>query len=722
MQCLHQCPKAVVRQQCLLWRPGGRRVVVTANAISAILPRSFATTTSNDVWDRYRVFPPTADILHQIQQERQAVLHRIDPQLYQQVYQEIWQGQNESSIAQTHLDAHWAVGPSGKAVYRWSDGETTRRFECMRREYMSVNSTAKTLLNLPGGSSLPSAPCLSHDEQYLAHLLPNQDNGCSAVMISNTTDSGRTYSWQNLPPGIIQVEFGPRHAKGYDIFFLQSTTSDHRPYQIWKSVWSEDTAAAPPLPDLLWSVADDPTLYLHVQPTKGGEFVMVQAQSLDSNQVFLLGDDSTMRPVALPTKGRTVHVDVGANGEVFVLVKDAEKGHCLVESKVDKLPLVGDPFAQDSLSVSGFEITEIDLYRYWVVLYEVNNMDGTPRIRVVDRRTAGETWIVDMPPNAAVAQMFQPVHNAWYDASACRFQVDTPIHTAVVYEYNFVSRRLDCVTPNADPKDDDFEGERVAVSSHDGTMVPLSVIRRRGSIVDNNKKHIPVVLTAYGAYGRNVDLSYNPAWRPLLDRGYAIAWAHVRGGGERGTTWHTQGRREHKVNSALDYLACANALQQYLFGRPVRLIAKAYSAGGVAVAGAVNRQPNLFDQLVLTNAFLDVCATMRNPNLPLTEHEWDEYGDTKRDDLIRLYCPVQTAVGVREFPRTLLLAALQDEAVPYWNALVYAKALRRSLAPGAIYINVLVEDGVGHDLGDKLLHISALEVAFILSGDNEIKG
>ena len=725
----------VVRQERRLRRLGPRGVFAVHDAISVILRRSFDTNTSNDrdeVWDRYRVFTPTPDIHHEIHRERQAVLHRTDPQLYQQVYGEIWRAQNDaSSIARTHVDEQWAVGPSGKAMYRWiehhhSNGDITRHFECMERENRSLNSTSNTILKLPGGSSLLSSPSLSHDERYLAHLIPNQGNDGTTLLITstttNTTGSGETYSWRNLPIDIIQVEFGPRHDRGYDIFFLQST-KDHRPYQIWKSVWSDDMDTATPTLESLWSVADDPTLFLHVQRTKGGEFVMVQAQSLDSNQVFLLGpNDSKMRSVGVSTKNRTHHVDVGASGDVFVLVRDAEKGHCLLETHVNKLPLMGDPFAQNSLSVSGFEITEIDLYRHWLVLYEVSTMDGTPRIRVVDRRRAGETWIVNVPPTASAAQMFQPVHNAWFDASVCRFQVDTPLQTAVMYEYNFESRKLRCVTPNTDPKDDDYERKRFAVSSHDGTMIPLSVIRRRRIADNNEEKCIPVVLTAYGAYGRNVDLSYNPAWGPLLDRGYAIAWAHVRGGGERGITWHTHGRREHKINSALDYLACANALQQYLLGSPVRLIAKAYSAGGVTVAGAVNRHPSLFNQLVLTNAFLDVHATMNNPSLPLTEHEWDEYGDPKVvDDLIRRYCPVQTAVGIRKFPRTLLVAALQDEVVPYWNAVVYAKALRHSLAPGANNIYVLVEDGIGHDLGNKLLHVSALETAFILSGDNEVK-
>jgi hypothetical protein len=43
-----------------------------------------------------------------------------------------------------------------------------------------------------------------------------------------------------------------------------------------------------------------------------------------------------------------------------------------------------------------------------------------------------------------------------------------------------------------------------------------------------------------------------------------------------------------------DYLACVEALTSYLLDKPVRLVAKALSAGGVVVGAAVNRRPDLF--------------------------------------------------------------------------------------------------------------------------------
>jgi oligopeptidase B len=411
-------------------------------------------------------------------------------------------------------------------------------------------------------------------------------------------------------------------------------------------------------------------------------------------------------------------VEVGAGGDVFVLVRDSRQGSTLVETTVDQLPFAGTIVpSYGRLAAAGHEILEVDLYRYWMALYEVSRLDGSQRIRVVDRRTAGEEWIVPLTRREAqeVAHV-QSLPGACYEATSLHFCVDTPIAPRAIYEYNFISRRLEKISGGQEEiEEDKYVSMRVAVSSSDGTMVPLSLVHRRQDA--DTLDQIPVVLMAYGAYGQNLDLSFQPAYQALLNRGYALAFASVRGGGELGVTWHEKGRRHQKSCGIQDYLACAEALHQYLLAKPVRLVAKAFSAGGVVVASAVNQQPQLFDTVVLTNAFLDVYASMNNPDLALTQHEWDEYGNPLEDDLVkeemRTYCPVHTAPSAYKNPRTLLVGALQDEAVPYWNALVYAQALRHG-GSHSNNVSVLIEDGAGHDLAEKLLHVAAVETTFIL--------
>ncbi len=124
-------------------------------------------------------------------------------------------------------------------------------------------------------------------------------------------------------------------------------------------------------------------------------------------------------------------------------------------------------------------------------------------------------------------------------------------------------------------------------------------------------------------------------------------------------------------------MACAEALTGYLLDKPVQLVAKAFSAGGgVDVGAAVNRRPDLFRGVVLTNAFLDVEATMQNQSLHLTQHEWEEYGNPLEDSLaaesIASYCPVANVNddGSGLLPKFLLVGTLDDRKVPVWNYVV----------------------------------------------------
>ena len=133
------------------------------------------------------------------------------------------------------------------------------------------------------------------------------------------------------------------------------------------------------------------------------------------------------------------------------------------------------------------------------------------------------------------------------------------------------------------------------------------------------------------------------------------------------------------------------------------------------MGAAVNQHPELFGNVVLTNCFLDVKKTMENPNLFLTEHEYDEYGnptsDAKAAKTISSYCPVSTARQAKEqTSRFLIIGAFDDVQTPFWNAFIYGSKIRaRSRAKNRVFIHI--ESHGGHHLQ---LHVAALEAAFVI--------
>lgn len=265
--------------------------------------------------------------------------------------------------------------------------------------------------------------------------------------------------------------------------------------------------------------------------------------------------------------------------------------------------------------------------------------------------------------------------------------------------------------------------ERILVESQDGTKVPMSLFYSHNKNKSNKQrqnKASQAILFGYGSYGESMNPSFDPTLRPYLDRGFVLAYAHTRGGGDLGNAWYHQGRLYQKPNAIQDYIACAQALIHQGYTEPNHLTFKAFSAGGVLVGAAANQQPNLVGCVVLTNGFVDVLKAMQQSSLYLTQHEYDEWGnpndDPKAAATIASYCPVtnannnDTRSNTTHRARFLLLGNYEDTQVPYWNALIYGKKIRQN-SHSKDKVHVHIESHGGHQLQ---LHVSALEAAFII--------
>lgn len=87
--------------------------------------------------------------------------------------------------------------------------------------------------------------------------------------------------------------------------------------------------------------------------------------------------------------------------------------------------------------------------------------------------------------------------------------------------------------------------------------MPLTVAYQQGTLSGGPA---PTLLHVYGAYGYTLEADFEPHRRLLMDRGWVVALAHVRGGGELGRRWHAMARQLTKACSVRDTLACAQAL------------------------------------------------------------------------------------------------------------------------------------------------------------------
>ncbi len=150
--------------------------------------------------------------------------------------------------------------------------------------------------------------------------------------------------------------------------------------------------------------------------------------------------------------------------------------------------------------------------------------------------------------------------------------------------------------------------------------------------------------------------------------GYAIA--HIRGGTEKGYSWHIDGKLDRKRNTFLDFIVAGEHMAQEGYGSIGRIAAHGGSAGGMLVGAVANMQPDLFGAFVGEVPFVDVLNTMSDADLPLTPPEWPEWGNSIEDkaayDYIAAYSPYDN-VAARDCPAILATAGLTDPRVTYWE-------------------------------------------------------
>ncbi|GAX77012.1 hypothetical protein CEUSTIGMA_g4459.t1 [Chlamydomonas eustigma] len=286
--------------------------------------------------------------------------------------------------------------------------------------------------------------------------------------------------------------------------------------------------------------------------------------------------------------------------------------------------------------------------------------------------------------------------------------------------------------------------------SGSSALVPVSISYRKDKMTWDGSNMC--VLHGYGAYGSRALLPhFNRMDLPLMDRGVVLASAYVRGGGELGSAWHLSGKLLRKKNTVFDFLAAANLLcsplafsddsilegssivcsdwkskkQDFLSSSQLeleearrmsivtrqvsshhKLAAWGRSAGGITVAGAINKAPHTFKAAILDVAFLDVLSTMSDPSLPLVLKERKEWGDPLRSNqvwqYISSYSPYDNLARINDpesahgnamspnedgqlcsaphFPHFLFTSSLNDPRVSYHEPAKYVAMLRSLIA------------------------------------------
>ncbi|TAF63994.1 MAG: S9 family peptidase [Cytophagales bacterium] len=317
--------------------------------------------------------------------------------------------------------------------------------------------------------------------------------------------------------------------------------------------------------------------------------------------------------------------------------------------------------------LGGFEI-----FRDFLVVQE--RIKGLVQIRLINWKTKQEHYVDFGEPTYAAGLAYNPEFNT----TQLRYSFTSLVTPSSTYEYDMNTRQKKLLKQQevlGGYNTNDYVQERLYATAQDGTLVPISIVYKKGLQKNGNN---PCLLYAYGSYGSSTDAGFNSNRLSLLQRGFVFAIAHIRGGQEMGRQWYENGKMFNKKNTFTDFIAATEYLQQQKYSSPEYFFAQGGSAGGLLMGAIVNMRPDLYKGVLAAVPFVDVVTTMLDETIPLTTFEYDEWGNPNNIDsyiYMLSYSPYDN-VEKKSYPNLLVTTGLHDSQVQYWEPAKWVAKLR----------------------------------------------
>ena len=316
-------------------------------------------------------------------------------------------------------------------------------------------------------------------------------------------------------------------------------------------------------------------------------------------------------------------------------------------------------------------VDRIELFRNYLVIGE--HSDGLAQVRIKPWRD-GTARLVEVGEADYAATIGD---NREQSTDVLRYNVTSLVTPNTVYDLDMRTgkreeRKRDAVL-GYDAAN--YRSERVWAVARDGVKIPVSLAYRRDVKRDGTA---PMFQMGYGAYGAQNDPHFNQSFVSLLDRGFVVAVAHVRGGGELGRAWYEDGKLFKKNNTFTDFIDTTEYLVAQKIAAKDKVFAFGRSAGGLLMGAVANMAPQDYRGIFTQVPFVDVVTTMLDDSIPLTTNEYDEWGnpqDTKFYEYMLAYSPYDN-VKAQAYPAMLITTGLNDSQVQYYEPSKWVAKLR----------------------------------------------
>lgn len=647
----------------------------------------------NYTWLKEKADPETIAYLEAENAFSQAAMESTEP-LQERLY-----GEMVGRIKQTDLSVPYPRG--GYLYFTRTEEGAQYPIYCRKRGEDGEEETLLDLNALAQGKSFMS----------LGSFVPSDDGRWLAF---STDETGyRQYQLQvrNLETGGMAPFTAERVTSvgwGKDNETLMFSTEDEgtkRSDQAWRQRLTDAE------PTLVYEEADA-LFTVDVRRTLDRALFVLHSGSSESDEIRLIPSDRPdAEPRVVTPRQDDLEYDVEhRNGQLYIRTnKDAKDFRVMTVSVEDPGIDHWEPFIDP---IPGGKIEDITALKDHLVIAKREN--GLPGLLV---RSFEDGTMRDVPVEEKIYTL-GPGVNAEFATDRFRIATSSPVTPPSVEEIDLrtmertVLKRTE-VLGGYDP--DLYVTDRVFAPAIDGTMVPIGLTYRKDRRSDAGN---PLFLQAYGAYGIPASFGFNSNAVSLLDRGFILATAQIRGGGDMGEAWHDDGKMANKRNTFTDFVAAADHLVYAGYTTREKLAVAGGSAGGLLIGATLNIRPDLCRAAILYVPFVDVINTMLDESLPLTVGEFLEWGNPKVEAeyrVIRSYSPYENIRATR-YPRMLVKTGLNDSQVLYHEPAKYVAKLRAVAKPEELLFLTNMDAGHGGSSGRyDLLRERAFDYAFLLN-------
>ena len=431
-----------------------------------------------------------------------------------------------------------------------------------------------------------------------------------------------------------------------------------------------------------------------LKTSKDARYVLATVENGDGGEfeLYLLGPEREWVKIA-GFADRIVHGEFGDDGRLYLLsLRDAPRG------KLIRIPLGTPQLAREQTIVPESNAVIDEFLPLGEHLFVADLIGGPSQIRMFGR----DGHFDRMVPTSPVSSVLELARDL---EGRLVFQTVSYTLPRRWHRFDPISGRATATAlGETSPADfSDSEVIRVTAKSKDGTAVPMSVLRRKGTKLDGRN---PVLLYGYGGYNVSLQPNFLPYLRPMLDRGVVYVVANLRGGGEFGEAWHRAGNLTRKQNVFDDFAACAHYLIDRGYTTPARLAIEGGSNGGLLMGAELTQHPELFRAVVSHVGIYDMLRAELSAN---GAFNITEFGTVKEADQFRAlyaYSPYHHIRDGVEYPAILFQTGANDRRVDPANSRKMTARLEASgtQQPVLLLTSSTSGHGIGTALSERVAH------------------